>query len=454
MGNSIEHFGRYLFPNYLSLETPEFHREIYQVFENESIRRIAIAAPRGHAKTTITDTVYAAWSILHSKAKFVLLISDTYSQSVMFLDSLKAEFESNDKIRSLYGNLKTNRWSEGQIILSTGVMVKALGANMKVRGLKYRQHRPDLVIIDDLENEELVENAERRAKLQRWFNGALLPSLADNARLVIIGTVLHYDSLLYKIVSTDELYPDFYRKIYQAIKDNQALWPEHLNLSQLEQIKQDYIKRGEGYTFYQEYQNDPVSDENRKFKLEKIKYYDNEQLQFKSVANFIAIDRAYSLEKTADFTGIVVVSVTSENIWYIRLAERFKGTEDELITKIFDLKNYFNPVRIGIEQKAYEYTIRPNLDKRMREANSFFEVVELKDLGKEKNKRIEGLLPRFNTGSVLFQKDHTDLIDELIRFPRAPYDDLADGLAYMGELAQPPAMNKNQVFIPKTSNYS
>lgn len=429
-----ESFGRFFFGHYLKNETPAFHKELYKLYENTDIKKIAIAAPRAHAKSTITDLVYLAWVVCNHKANFVLLISDTYSQSVLFLDALKGELESNDLIRAFYGKLISPKWSEGEIVTSNDVMVKSLGAGMKVRGLKFRENRPDLLIMDDLENDEAVESKDRREKFERWFTGALLPCMSKDGRAIVIGTILHFDSLLAKLVDPEK-YSGWYKKVYRAINDWGALWPEHLNLEELESIKQEYISQGQVFLFYQEYQNDPVSSELQKFKLEKFKYFEDKELLTKDVRTFITIDRSYSLEKTADFTAFVVVSVDRENKWYVRMAERVKGTEKELIDKIFDLKGYYNPEMFGIEQKAFKYTIKPALEDEMRKRNIFFKVEELKDLGRGKNTRIEGLIPRFESSSVFLKRDQTDLIDELIKFPKGIHDDLIDSLAYQLEIS-------------------
>ena len=433
----IRLFGNYFFKNHLKLETPQFHKDIYQLFES-NLKNLVVGAPRGHAKSTITDLVYLAWAIIHKKTKFSLLISDTYSQSTLFLDTLKAEFEGNELLRQFYGNMVSDSWSEDEIVVN-GTMVKALGAGMKVRGLKFRESRPDLIIVDDLENDELVESKERRQKLERWVNAALIPSMTKEGRIIFIGTILHYDSILAKLLSKDK-YLEFEKRTYKAIADNKPLWPEHLNLIELEKIKQDYIAKGQGYLFYREYQNEPVSDEYRKFKLEKFKYYEERELLAFSLNNYIMIDRAYSLDKAADFTGIVVISVDIQNNWYIRVAERYRGTEGDLIKKIFDLKNYFQPVKIGIEQKAFQYTIKPTLDDEMRKQGNFFLVEELKDLGKSKNIRIEGLVPRFEVGTVFLKRDQVDLMDELITYPASIHDDLMDALAYALTIAQTPGV--------------
>jgi hypothetical protein len=183
----IEQFGQFFFKNHLKLATPEFHRDIYKMYQGND-ERIGIGAPRSHAKSTITDIVYLAWIICNKKAHFVLLTSDTYTQSALFLDGLKAELESNDRLKAFYGDLTSAKWAEGELV-TNGILIKAIGAGMKVRGLKYKEFRPDLIIVDDLENDELVESKERREKLERWFNGALIPCLAKGGRLIMIGTI-------------------------------------------------------------------------------------------------------------------------------------------------------------------------------------------------------------------------------------------------------------------------
>jgi phage terminase large subunit-like protein len=444
----IELFARFLFPHHLKSSSPKFHEEILRLYTDQSIQRIAIAAPRGHAKSTITDLVYLSWAILHKKATFILLISDTFSQATLFLDALKSEFESNDKLKALYGNQVSDHWAQDEIVTRSGIMVKAVGAGMKIRGLKYRENRPDLIIFDDLENEEAVENKERREKTERWMNASVFPAMSKEGRLIVIGTVLHYDSLLNKLISPT-LYPDFTKRLYIArntVTDpktgtttNYALWPEHLSLEELDIIYQNYVASGNGPLFFMEYQNQPVSDEDRKFKRELFQFFDEPSISAKSLSTTLTIDRAYSKEHTADFTGFTVVSVDQENNWYVRHAEQFKGTEGEIIQKIFDMKAFYHPQRIGIEQKAFEYTIKPALDDEMRKRNQFFLVEPLKDGGRNKNTRIEGLVPRFETKSIYLKATQTALIDQLITFPKGIHEDIIDSLAYHLELASVPA---------------
>lgn len=440
----IEAFSRFFFPHHLTKPPPPFHRELFSLYEQADVTRIVAGAPRGHAKSTITGLCYLLWEAIHGKRKFILLISDTHSQATLFLDTVKAEIEGNERIQEFYGNLKSDvRWSEAEVIIGK-TMVKALGATASVRGLKYMQYRPDLAIIDDLENDEAVLSKERREKMEHWFNATLLPAMAIHGRIVMIGTVLHYDSLLNKLLDKDK-YSSFTKRMYRAIQDDgTALWPEHLSLEDLEKMRQEYKERGLSFQFSAEYLNDPVSGDHQKFKREETAFYNEEELASQQYLTYMTVDRAYSTAKTSDFTAFVVVSVSKDNFWYVRHAERLRAAEPEVIDKFFALCSYWNPVTIGFEQKAYKYTLKHVLDTEMRKRNQFLKIVELKDGGKSKNMRIEGLEAQFVSGQIKFLRSQHDLLDELYLFPRSPFDDLSDALAYISDIADTPYVTKTR----------
>ena len=123
--------------------------------------------------------------------------------------------------------------------------------------------------------------------------------------------------------------------------------------------------------------------------------------------------------------------------------ERFKGSTPELINKIFDLWNKWNPSIIGIEQKAFEDLIKLYLDAESKKRKQFPYVIELKDKGIRKEDRIRGRLQgRLETKSIFLKESPTDdtenLVDEGVRFPRGQYDDLLDALQYQDEIAYKP----------------
>lgn len=431
----IESFGAFFFKNHLRKKTPDFHREIYRMYEDESKKRVALGAPRGHSKSTITDLVYLAWVIVHKKAHFVLLVSDTYSQATLFLEALKAEFESNERLKSFYGKLTSDNWSEGEIV-SNGVMVKALGAGMKVRGLKFREYRPELILVDDLENDELVENKDRREKLERWFNGALVPSLDRDGRVIIIGTILHYDSLLAKMLDTEK-YTEYEKRTYRAVNDGESLWPEHLSIEDLEKIKQEYIEKGQASLFYSEYMNDPIDKESQEFKRESFQYRTWDELNKLQTKGYLTIDTAISEKASGDYTGFALAFVDRENKWTVK-AWHERLSPKALIDKIFELHQAFRIDTIGIEKTIYLQAIKPFLDDECRLRNIWPRIVELDHKQQAKETRIRGLIPRYESKSVFhIQHECTDLEDELLTFPKGIHDDVLDALAYQNQIALP-----------------
>ena len=227
--------------------------------------------------------------------------------------------------------------------------------------------------------------------------------------------------------------------IYDEIGN--SIFPERFTSEIIEDIKNTQGS----YLFSCQYLNNPVDDQNAKFKKSQIKYYEDKDLEGKQLATYYTIDRAYSLAKTADYTAHLIGSVDLDNNLYVRLALRTREHEGLMIDRIFDNKNYFKVITTGIEQHAYTDTIKPTLDSEMRKRNNFFGIQELK--GKtSKIARIEALVPRFEAGSIYIKKDMTDLEDELLRFPMNSHDDLIDALAYQLDLIKVP---EGSQFIPE-----
>jgi len=303
--DDLEGFARFILRDHMDLPPAEFHKEVYKLI-TEGNKKVAIAAPRNHAKSTIITLAFILWCALTEKKKFIVIACDTFPQAKMFLEAIKKECEDNELLQELYGNQKTEKWSEADIELKIGCRIMAKGAEMKFRGLKYKQYRPDLVVIDDLENDEMVENKERREKLRRWFSGTLMPAV-DKAKgqFVYIGTVLHDDALLYRILSKD-YYTDWVTRLYSAVNpDGTALWPERFSVEELEEMKAEAIRNGELDLFMAEYMNNPITDENREFKRGYFKYYTDlptdDKGQQKPMRITMTVDPAISKKDHADY---------------------------------------------------------------------------------------------------------------------------------------------------------
>lgn len=113
-----------------------------------------------HAKTTGVTVSYGLASLLFRQRKFMLLVSDTEAQAMMFLGFFKEHLQDNPVLADLF-QLKKN--AEGKVIFEkdteSDVIVEftdgkkfriiAKGAEQKLRGLIWAGTRPDIILCDD-----------------------------------------------------------------------------------------------------------------------------------------------------------------------------------------------------------------------------------------------------------------------------------------------------------------
>ena len=173
--------------------TPDFHWQLWDLVTRDE-PRVAVAAPRGHAKSTAVTHSFGLAAVLFRERDFVLIVSDTEGQAVLFLADIKKELQENEELIAAFGVKKFVKDTEADIIVEfhdgAQFRIVAKGSEQKVRGLKWRNKRPNLIICDDLENDEIVMNEDRRLKFRTWFFNALLPAGSDDCLVRVVGTIL------------------------------------------------------------------------------------------------------------------------------------------------------------------------------------------------------------------------------------------------------------------------
>jgi len=444
-------YAEFVFPNHCTKKIPGFHKELYKLYMDFKKKRIGIAAPRGHAKSTITNLIFLSWVVAYKKAHFIFIISNTLKQSTLHLEALKSEVSFNDRFKMLYGALKTDKWASEEIELKGQIKIFARGSGQQIRGLKYLKYRPDLIILDDLEDDELVQSADRRAALQRWLHSEVYPALdVETGRILYIGTILHYDSLLMKVLSED-MYLEWDKNFYKAMMPNRnSLWPEHLTYDDLEKIKHDYISSGVGHLFYAEYQNEPRDSEDQFFKRDDWQYYKPEDLDGKLLNTFAAADLAVSRSKQADYSVIITVSVDGDGKQYVREIRRGKWSPKDIVDQLFLVNSKWTPSKIGVENGIEWLTLKPYVDDECLRRRTYLPLEELKHGGRSKKEsptRIRGLQPLYKSHKVYHLKDAEEtklLEDELFTFPSGKHDDIIDAFAYIQDISRLPGENSDE----------
>lgn len=243
------------FPERFDRPFCSLHDAIFELLDNNQAQKVVIAAPRGWGKTSTVNLAYPSKKILFREKKFIVPISCTATQAQMQSENLKRELLTNPILTDLFGPMKSETFSKDLWVTSTGTMILPRGAGQQVRGILYGNERPDLIIIDDLEDSEGVKNPEQRAKLKEWFFGDVINSVnrsKNNWKIVMIGTVLHEDSLLVNLLE-DPTWLSI--KIELCDENYRSNWPDYMSDSQVRDLAESYAKQGLLHVFAMEFRN-------------------------------------------------------------------------------------------------------------------------------------------------------------------------------------------------------
>jgi len=422
---------------------PDFHKELWELCTSEE-KQVAIAAPRAHAKSTSITHSYVLAKMLFRESSYCLIVSDTEGQAIQFLGDIKKELVENDLLRETFGITltrgKLTKDTESVAICTfedgQQFRIEAKGSEQKVRGLKWRSLRPDLIIGDDLENDEVVLNEERRFKFRQWFFNALIPCGSDECLIRIVGTILHMDSMLERLMpawgdkdtQTDGLkfwttQKRSWKSVrYQAHNSDfsQMLWPEKFSKDRLERIRATYVEQGfpEGYS--QEYLNYPIDEENAFFRKEDFPpIQDTEE----NVEYYVGGDLAISEKDRRAYSVFVVAALGSSGKLKVVEVVRQRMDSLEIIEEVFRLHAKFHPVAFFIEKENIARSIGPMLNLTMRQRNIYPNIGDDTMIvpSQDKEKRAQAIRARARAGGVEINHDAWwfDLfITELIQFPR------------------------------------
>ena len=441
----------------------EFHRELWDLCCSDE-QFIAVCAPRRHSKSTTVTICYTLAASLFRQSKYILIVSDTISQSVLFLGQIKQILEDSTKIQQLFGlqvdekGLVYEKCTEDDIIIrfkdsADSFRICAKGSEQKLRGLLWNGTRPDLIICDDILNEELVANKDRRDKFRRWYYGALIPCRSKVGRLIMVGTPMNLDDVLeslmpkehskHTVVEDLKTYSVKKTGMWKTVKyrahnsDYSAiLWPEMHSEQSLKDLRAEMTEQGIPEVYSCEMLCNPVDDSIKYFrKNDFLPMTEDDRKKHKTY--YITADLAISEKERADYTAIVVGGMDSNGQLHIVNCIRERLSGDEIVETLMTLQRIYDPVAIGIEDTQISKAIGPYLYRAMNETGTYMNLLMLKPHRQDKIQRARSIQARMRAGGVKFDKqaDWWPIFEnECLTFPRARHDDVVDGLAYQGIL--------------------
>ena len=441
-------FGRYCFPTALRKVTPPFHHEVYRDLSDDSVRRVLIAAPRGTAKSTVTTLIYPLWKVAFKRSDedlFIVIISESQAQSINFLSRIKYHLGHSDKFKEIFGDFgpaTAKRWTNNDIVLANGARIIAVGTGQRVRGFIEGDTRPNLIIVDDFESELNAFTMEARAKNRKWITEAVIPSLSDDGKIAMIGTVISEDCFLYWAKDSPA-----WKVLWYSIwdEDEKSIWPERFPKSRIMEIKREFESVGNLNGFYQEYMNIAQSPDNAPFKPEwmQLHHYDFERIngqnclvrevgderKVKPVEVYAGVDPASSLSATADFFVIATIAVDSDNNKYIVDLFRDRISPAEQPGKIIELYKKFRPKRMNIETTGYQEALRTAVRELMLEDNLYIPGLERGVKPRtRKSERLLSLVPIFAKKSFYWRPEDLVGQQEFLSYPRGKHDDVMDAI--------------------------
>lgn len=437
-------FFHFYFAHYVKYPTAPFQRELFGLSERQDIKNLFVVAFRGSAKSTIFTTSYPIWAILGERQKkFVLILCQTQAQAKQHMMNLRRELESNTLLKNDLGPFQEehNEWGSSSLVFSRlDARITAVSSEQSIRGLRHNQHRPDLIIGDDLEDIASTKTREGRDKTYQWLTGEVIPAGDRDTRLVIVGNLLHEDSLMMRLkedVDRGRINGVF--KAYPLIDGKgEIAWPG--KYPSMADIEEEKSKAANEFAWQREYLLNIVPAEDQAILREWIQYYDVIPTPGPIIGHYtahtevrIGIDLAISQRDSADYTAIVpglLFEVRGGYMLYILpkiVNKRMTFPETVDICKILD-KTYrdagLHPTLV-IEDVAYQKSLPQQLENE-----GFRNVKTTRPGNMDKRSRLVLTAHLIKSGKVLFPREGAEqLIQQIVHFGVEKHDDLADAFA-------------------------
>jgi len=426
------------FPHFITYPTAPFHKEIFAMTEAIDIGISVVIAFRGSGKSTIMTLSYPIWAMLGKQhKKFILIVSQTQQQSRLILTNIKQELESNELLLEDFGPFseESDEWRINSLVIPRyGCRISAVSVGESIRGLRHREQRPDLIIIDDVEDLQSVRTQESRDQTYGWFNGEIIPAGDKTTKSVVVGNMLHEDSFIMRLKrDIEEERLDGIFCAHPIIdKNDKPTWPG--KYPNMEAIDEEKRRVGNDIAWQREYLLRIVPDDYRVVAPNWIHYYDelpahgSKEFRHTYTGVDLAISQKESADNTAAVTGRWYGDYEDMEIFLLPnpLNEKltFPQTVEKLKTLSFSVGKG-QPTTLLIESVGYQ-------DSMIQQLNLFgIDAVSVK-IDSDKRSRLAMTSHLIQSGAIKFPRHGAEqLIAQLTGFGIEKHDDLADAFSLL-----------------------
>ena len=454
-----------LFPERFTMPFADaVHGEIFKLIDGPE-RKVAIAAPRGWGKTSIVGLALMARYILYRHTGFICYINKSHDAASLQTENLRRELVTNRMIKHFFGDFRqrdVNKSEFDEVFskkawVAYDTLVWPRGAGQQVRGVLFKNDRPGLIIIDDLEDPEKIENEEIRKGWRQWLYADVIkavPRLHKNWKIVYIDTLKHEDSLLQHLMDS----PDWASIRLEACDDSfKSSAPNFMSDEDVMKEWNEHVNAGQTDVFFRELRNLPISTKDAAFQKNYFHYYnipndmgkgeldldvvDPELQNDKNIETVIILDPAKTVKIHSAESAIVGVGIDlAKSRFFVRDIVSEKMYPDEIYDQLFGMGIRLGAKVMGIEETSLNEFIKQPIKNEMFRRGSFFELIWLKPRGGEKKAmRVKELVPYYRGGYIYHNKacaTIAKLEQQLLMFPRSKLWDIMDCLAYIIQMLE------------------
>lgn len=458
---------RYL-PDHFALEPSLMHRWMGEQFARMQVCRgtkLNVIGPRGSAKSTLGTLAWPLQLALEGLEPYVWIVSDTKPQAYAHLENIKAELRDNARLARDYAHVlaRQPRFRAHSIQLSNGAVVEAYGSGQRIRGRRFREHRPTLIICDDLQNDQHMISATLREHSRNWFHGTLLRAGAPGTNVVNLATALHRDAIAMELARTpgwltrafraiehwpddmllwqrwEAIYsdverpdaPQLARRFYETHRPEMhrgamLLWPEREDLYALMCMRAESGRSA----FEREKQSSPVAPELCEWPaayFESLVWFD--EWPQRPRAKTMALDPSKGHDgRTGDYSALVMLAVDQRGVLYIE-ADMARRPTAQIVADSVERYWQFKPDAFGIEANQFQELLAGALAAEFERQGLL--GVRPWAINNHVNKlvRIRRLGPYLASGRIRFKAGSPAtalLVEQLRDFPLGDHDDGPD----------------------------
>jgi phage terminase large subunit-like protein len=404
-----------------------------------------IIAFRDSGKSTLCTLSYPLWAILgREHKKFVVILSQTQRQAKQHLTNIRKELEQNSLLRSDLGPFReeTDEWGGYSLVLTHyDARITAASSEQSIRGMRHQQHRPDVIIADDIEDIQSVRTQEGRNKTRDWFKGDTLPAGTIDTKVIVVGNLLHEDSLLRNMCNEIDAgtLKGVHREYPIQNSEGEILWiGKYPDIAAIQTAREKFSDEN---MWLREFMLKIIPPDDQVVHSDWIHYYENEEFPSYKFDKYswtkVGIDLAISQKQTADYTAMVTGSMFSQygdaKLYIHPFPINARLDFPSARQKVIEMAKTIAPgksVQFLVEEVGYQPAFTQSLE------GSWINVRGVKVGSLDKRSRLALVSHLIKNGVILFPKKGCELlIAQIIGFGAERHDDLMDAFVILASYA-------------------